>query len=105
MMKDSDQIASPDSTNDRVVFVEQGIRHSFQYEGAGPEPDREDPFLRVNLVSVHVIDQERSERFFWGQLGFRLMERTLSIRLSLDRGRPAGWISEAGAGPAFPRFC
>ncbi len=73
MMKDSDPIASPDSFSDRIVFVEQGIRHFFQYEGAGPEPDREDPFLRLNFVSVYVSDQERSKRFFLEQLGFRLM--------------------------------
>ena len=47
MMKDPDQIALPGSANDGIVFVQQGIRHSFQYEGSGPEPDREVAFLRV----------------------------------------------------------
>jgi serine phosphatase RsbU (regulator of sigma subunit) len=88
MMKDPDQIALPDSANDRIVFVEQGIRHSFQYEGAGPEPDREVAFLRVNFVSVYVDDQERSKRFFLEQLGFKL---------AIDACFPSGyrWIEVA----------
>src|ERR1700739_1909291 len=73
MIRDSDQIAPPGSASDRMVFVEQGIHHTFQCESAGPEPDREDAFLRVNFVSVYVSDQERSKRFFLEPLGFELM--------------------------------
>ena len=88
MIKDPDQIAQPGSASDRVVFVEQGIHHSFQREGAGLEPDREDAFLRVNFVSVYVSDQERSKRFFLAQLGFTLM---------IDARFPSGyrWIEVA----------
>lgn len=87
-MKDTDQIAWPDSANDMIVFVEHGIRHTFQYEGAGMEPDREDTFLRVNFVSVYVRDQERSKKFFLEQLGFTLM---------MDTHFPSGyrWIEVA----------
>jgi serine phosphatase RsbU (regulator of sigma subunit)/predicted enzyme related to lactoylglutathione lyase len=88
MMKDPDQIALPGSANDGIVFVQQGIRHSFQYEGSGPEPDREVAFLRVNFVSVYVGDQERSKRFFLEQLGFKL---------AIDAYFPSGhrWIEVA----------
>jgi serine phosphatase RsbU (regulator of sigma subunit)/catechol 2,3-dioxygenase-like lactoylglutathione lyase family enzyme len=60
----------PKSTGDRIVFVEQGIEHSFQHEGAKPAADRQHPFLRLNFVSVYVNDQECSKRFFVDQLGF-----------------------------------
>ena len=88
MIKDPDRIAPPGSASDRIVFIEQGIHHSFQYEGTGPEPDREDAFLRVNFVSVYVSDQERSKRFFLEQLGFKLM---------IDERFPSGyrWIEVA----------
>ena len=88
MIRDPDRIAPPGSASDRIVFIEQGIHHSFQYEGAGPEPDREDAFLRVNFVSVYVSDQERSKRFFLEQLGFKLM---------IDERFPSGyrWIEVA----------
>jgi serine phosphatase RsbU (regulator of sigma subunit) len=88
MMKDYHQIAPSGSANDRVVFVEQGIHHVFQYENAGPEPDREDAFLRMNFVSVYVSDQERSKRFFLEKLGFKVM---------IDARFPSGyrWIEVA----------
>ena len=35
-------------------------------------PDRRDPYLRLNTVTVFVRDQERSLRFFLDQLGFSL---------------------------------
>ncbi len=35
-------------------------------------PDRHDPYLRLNTVTVFVRDQERSLRFYIEQLGFRL---------------------------------
>ncbi|WP_051978613.1 PP2C family protein-serine/threonine phosphatase [Edaphobacter aggregans] len=35
-------------------------------------PDRRDPYLRLNTVTVFVRDQERSLRFFVDQLGFNL---------------------------------
>lgn len=35
-------------------------------------PDREEPYLRLNSVSVFVRDQERSLRFYQGVLGFNL---------------------------------
>src|ERR1700761_1054073 len=34
-------------------------------------PERGDPYLRVNGVTVYVRDQERSLRFYVDQLGFR----------------------------------
>jgi len=67
------QNARPGLPNDRIVFVEHDIQHSFQHEGAGLPGDREGPFLRLNFVSIYVSDQERSKRFFIEQLGFRLM--------------------------------
>jgi serine phosphatase RsbU (regulator of sigma subunit)/catechol 2,3-dioxygenase-like lactoylglutathione lyase family enzyme len=88
MIKDPDQIAPTDSASDRIVFLEQGIRHSFQFEGADPEPDREATFLRINFVSVYVNDQDRSKKFFLEQLGFKLM---------IDACFPSGyrWIEVA----------
>jgi serine phosphatase RsbU (regulator of sigma subunit)/predicted enzyme related to lactoylglutathione lyase len=68
-----DQTAGPDSASDVTVFVEHGIQHSFQQEGAERPAGRKDPFLRLNFVSVYVNDQERSKKFFLEQLGFRLM--------------------------------
>jgi serine phosphatase RsbU (regulator of sigma subunit) len=68
-----DETENQGSASDRIVFVEHGIRHAFQYEGAGPGPNREDAFLRLNFVSVYVSDQERSKRFFLEQLGFKLL--------------------------------
>ncbi|MGA7525118.1 MAG: SpoIIE family protein phosphatase [Acidobacteriaceae bacterium] len=69
----SDQARDQGSAGDSVVFVEHGISHSFQIEGAGPGPYRADAFLRLNFVSVYVRDQERSKKFFLEQLGFQLM--------------------------------
>ena len=36
------------------------------------QPDRRDPYLRLNTVTVFVRDQERSLRFYLDQLGFSL---------------------------------
>jgi serine phosphatase RsbU (regulator of sigma subunit)/predicted enzyme related to lactoylglutathione lyase len=44
-------------------------------------PDRRDPYLRLNTVTVFVRDQERSLRFYVDQLGF-----TLAHDLSLPSG-------------------
>ena len=67
-----DQTTGSVSASNRIAFIEQGIQHSFQHEGA-PFVSREGPFLRLNFVSVYVHDQERSKRFFVEQLGFQLM--------------------------------
>lgn len=37
------------------------------------QPDRQDPYLRLNAVTVFVRDQERSLRFYVDQLGFTLV--------------------------------
>jgi len=42
-------------------------------------PDRRDPYLRLNTVSVFVRDQDRSLRFYLDQLGFSL---AFDVRLS-----------------------
>ncbi|HZT74778.1 MAG TPA: SpoIIE family protein phosphatase [Terriglobales bacterium] len=88
MPREPRQLPDPGSAGDSIVFVEQGIRHSFQFEGAAPAHDREDVFLRLNFVSVYVRDQERSKNFFVDQLGFRLM---------IDARFPSGyrWIEVA----------
>lgn len=58
---------------DRISWTDHGIQHSFRHEGAGPHPDRKDPYLRLHFASVYVRDQERSKRFFLDQLGFNLV--------------------------------
>jgi serine phosphatase RsbU (regulator of sigma subunit)/catechol 2,3-dioxygenase-like lactoylglutathione lyase family enzyme len=80
--------AESEAGSDGITFVEHGIRHSFQYEGAALGPDREGIFLRLNFVSVYVSDQERSKRFFLDQLGFRAL---------IDVSFPSGyrWVEVA----------
>lgn len=73
MPMNSDQSQQRTSASGRTQFVEHGIHHSFQHEVAGPDPEREDAFLRLNFVGVYVSDQERSKTFFLEKLGFRLM--------------------------------
>lgn len=73
MPPNSDNSSNTGSLNDEVVFVEHGITHPFQHEGADFAPDRQGRFLRLNFVTVYVSDQERSKKFFVEQLGFRLM--------------------------------
>lgn len=68
-----DQEPKTESFSDEIIFVEHGIEHPFQHEGGDFSRDREGRFLRLNFVTVYVGDQERSERFFVEQLGFRLM--------------------------------
>jgi serine phosphatase RsbU (regulator of sigma subunit)/catechol 2,3-dioxygenase-like lactoylglutathione lyase family enzyme len=36
-------------------------------------PDRQDPYIRLDMVTVFVRDQDRSLRFYLDQLGFRLV--------------------------------
>lgn len=38
-----------------------------------PQPDREDPYLRLQHVTIFVRDQDRSLRFYLDQLGFSLV--------------------------------
>jgi hypothetical protein len=42
--------------SDKIVWLEQGISHSFSHEGADPRLDRKDPYLRLHFVSVYVHD-------------------------------------------------
>lgn len=73
MPNNPEQSAGPGSTSEGLLFVEHGIQHSFEHDGAGPRGDQHGPFLRLNFVSIYVKDQERSKEFFLEQLGFRLM--------------------------------
>jgi phosphoserine phosphatase RsbU/P len=68
-----DQDPKTEAFSDEIVFVEHGMEHPFQHEGADFSRDREGRFLRLNFVTVYVRDQERSKKFFVEQLGFRLM--------------------------------
>jgi serine phosphatase RsbU (regulator of sigma subunit) len=73
MPMNPDQTSGSVSASGRIAFVEHGIQYSFQHGDAGPAPDRQDDFLRLNFVSVYVSDQERSKRFFLDRLGFTVM--------------------------------
>ena len=88
MRPNNDPSVSSSSEDEGVVFVEHGIRHSFQYDSTTSDQGRKDAFLRLNFVTVYVADQERSKRFFLEQLGFRLM---------IDAYFPSGyrWIEVA----------
>lgn len=79
---EAEETALPDNDNpqprtgwltDRIVWLEQGIQHSFRHEGTGPRLDRKDPYLRLHFVSVYLRDQERSKRFFLEQMGSHLV--------------------------------
>lgn len=49
-------------------------------------PDRQDPYLRLDTLTIYVRDQDRSLRFYQGQLGFRV---------ALDACRASGerWVT------------
>ena len=51
-------------------------------------PDRQDPYLRLQHVTIFVRDQDRSLRFYVDQLGFNLV---LDVRL----GSGARWVAVA----------
>ena len=53
------------TSKDKPTYGHHAHRCSFQ-------PDRRDPYLRLNTVTVFVRDQERSLRFYLDQLGFSL---------------------------------
>jgi serine phosphatase RsbU (regulator of sigma subunit)/predicted enzyme related to lactoylglutathione lyase len=44
-----------------------------QWPAAIPNPDRQDPYLRILFVTIFVRDQGRSLRFYSDQLGFNLV--------------------------------
>lgn len=60
--------------------------HQHQSHRCSFSPDRQDPYLRLNTVTVFVRDQERSLRFYVDQLGFTL---------ALDFPLPSGerWVT------------
>lgn len=49
-----------------------GVPSPFQAHRCSFDPERQDPYLRLGIVSVFVRDQDRSLRFFIEQLGFKL---------------------------------
>ena len=69
--------SKPDSSggwlNDRIVSGGDGTEPAFRSDGTSFRLDRQDPYLRLQFVSIYVRDQERSLRFFVDQLGFRLV--------------------------------
>jgi serine phosphatase RsbU (regulator of sigma subunit) len=49
------------------------VPHLAEADGGAPRPDRSDPYLRLQSVTVFVRDLERSLKFFVEQLGFPLV--------------------------------
>lgn len=60
-----------DWLSDRIVSVTRGT--DADRDGARIRLDSQDPFLRLQFVSIYVRDQERSLRFYIDHLGFRLI--------------------------------